>query len=63
MTEREREVLHWLVQGASNEAIAQKLNITIGTVKAYLTTIFEKMQVSSRTQAALQALKLGLVSA
>ncbi|MBD2072919.1 response regulator transcription factor [Phormidium sp. FACHB-592] len=63
LTEREREVLHWLVQGASNEAIAQKLNITVGTVKAYLTTIFEKMQVSSRTQAALQALKLGLVSA
>lgn len=63
LTEREREVLHWLVQGASNEAIAQKLTITVGTVKAYLTTIFEKMHVSSRTQAALQALKLGLVSA
>lgn len=61
LTEREREVLHWLVQGASNEVIAQKLNITAGTVKAYLTTIFEKMKVSSRTQAALQALKLGLV--
>lgn len=63
LTEREREVLHWLVQGASNEVISRKLNITVGTVKAYLTTIFEKLNVTSRTQAALQALKLGLVSA
>ncbi|MDX2096780.1 MAG: response regulator transcription factor, partial [Leptolyngbyaceae cyanobacterium bins.59] len=62
LTEREREVLYWLVQGVSNEIIANQLNITVGTVKAYLTTIFEKMNVSSRTQAALQALKLGLVS-
>jgi DNA-binding NarL/FixJ family response regulator len=62
LTDREREVLQWLVQGASNEIIAQHLHITVGTVKAYLTTIFEKLNVSSRTQAALQALKLGLVS-
>lgn len=63
LTEREREVLYWLVQGASNEVISQQLNITVGTVKAYLTTIFEKLNVNSRTQAALQALKLGLVAA
>jgi DNA-binding NarL/FixJ family response regulator len=62
LTDREREVLHWLVQGASNEIISQQLYITVGTVKAYLTTIFEKLKVTSRTQAALQALKLGLVS-
>lgn len=62
LTDREREVLHWLVQGASNEVIAQQLYITVGTVKAYLTTIFEKLNVTSRTQAALQALKLGLVA-
>lgn len=63
LTQREREVLYWLVQGASNDVISQKLNITVGTVKAYLTTIFEKLDVTSRTQAALQALKLGLISA
>jgi len=63
LTQREREVLYWLVQGASNEAISQELHITVGTVKAYLTTIFEKLNVTSRTQAALQALKLGLVLA
>lgn len=63
LTDREREVLYWLVQGASNDIISQQLNITVGTVKAYLTTIFEKLNVTSRTQAALQALKLGLISA
>jgi DNA-binding NarL/FixJ family response regulator len=61
LTERERDVLQWLAQGASNEVIAQQLSITVGTVKAYLTSIFEKLGVNSRTQAALQALKMGLV--
>jgi DNA-binding NarL/FixJ family response regulator len=62
LTERERQVLHWLVQGASNEKIAQHLYITVATVKAHLTAIFEKLGVSSRTQAIVKALKLGLVS-
>lgn len=63
LTEREQEVLHWLVQGASNELIAQHLYITVATVKAHLTAIFEKLGVNSRTQAIIKALKLGLVSA
>jgi DNA-binding NarL/FixJ family response regulator len=63
LTEREREVLHWLVQGASNEEIAQRLYITVATVKAHLTAIFEKLKVTSRTQAIVKALKLGLVCA
>ncbi len=63
LTEREQEVLHWVVQGSSNIQISQELCITVGTVKAYLTTIFEKLEVKSRTQAALKALKLGLVYA
>jgi DNA-binding NarL/FixJ family response regulator len=62
LTDREREVLRCVVQGDSNEAIAEQLNITIGTVKAYLTTIFEKLEVRSRTQAALKALKIGLIN-
>jgi DNA-binding NarL/FixJ family response regulator len=62
LTEREQEVLHWLVQGASNEKIAQHLYITVATVKAHLTAIFEKLGVTSRTQAIIKALKLGLVS-
>ncbi|CAA9246468.1 Two-component transcriptional response regulator, LuxR family [uncultured Coleofasciculus sp.] len=63
LTEREQEVLHWLVQGASNEEIAQHLYITVATVKAHLTAIFEKLKVTSRSQAIVKALKLGLVCA
>lgn len=63
LTEREKEVLQWLVQGNSNEEIAQKLCVTIATVKAHLTSIFEKIEVKSRSQAIVKALKLGLVSA
>ena len=63
LTDREQEVLHWLVQGASNDAIAHHLHVTVATVKAHLTGIFDKLQVTSRTQAIVKALKLGLVSA
>ncbi|MEC4819313.1 MAG: response regulator transcription factor [Scytonema sp. PMC 1069.18] len=63
LTAREQEVLHWLVQGASNEEIAKRLYVTVATVKAHLTSIFEKLKVSSRTQAIVAALKLGLVEA
>ena len=63
LTEREKEVLQWLVKGAANEEIARELYITIATVKAHLTAIFEKLKVDSRTQAIVKALKLNLVSA
>jgi DNA-binding NarL/FixJ family response regulator len=61
LTEREQEVLHWLVQGASNEEIAANLYISVATVKAHLTAIFNKLGVASRTQAIIKALKMGLV--
>lgn len=63
LTQREQEVLHLLTQGASNEEIAKKLYVTIATVKAHLTSIFEKLKVTSRTQAIVTAIKLGLVQA
>jgi DNA-binding NarL/FixJ family response regulator len=62
LTEREQEVLRWLVQGVSNEEIANHLYVTVATVKAHLTAIFNKLGVNSRTQAIIKALKLGLVS-
>ena len=61
LTEREREVLYWLAQGDSNEKIAKRLYVTVATVKAHLTSIFEKLEVTSRTQAIVAALKLGLL--
>ena len=63
LTEREQEVLHWLVQGASNDAIAKKLYVTVATVKAHLSSIFTKLEVKNRTQAIVKALRLGLVQA
>lgn len=60
MTEREREVLYWLTQGASNQQISQQLYVTVATVKAHLTSVFEKLNVTSRTQAIVAAVKLGL---
>ena len=50
------------MQNVMQEKIYVSLHITVGTVKAYLRGIFEKMEVASRTQAALKALKLGLVT-
>ncbi|NJO79520.1 MAG: response regulator transcription factor [Cyanobacteria bacterium RM1_2_2] len=61
LTEREKDVLNWLAQGASNEEISRHLYVTVATVKAHLTNIFEKLEVTSRTQAIVAAFKLGLV--
>ena len=63
ITEREQEILHWLLQGDSNEEIAKRLYITVATVKAHLTSIFKKLQVTSRTQAVVTAFKFGLIPA
>lgn len=61
LTDREQEVLNWLIKGASNEEISRYLHVSIATVKAHLTSVFEKLGVTSRTQAIVKALKLGLV--
>ena len=62
LTTRESEVLQLLVNGDSNQEMADQLYITIGTVKAHLTSIFNKLQVTSRTQAIVIAVKTGLVT-
>jgi DNA-binding NarL/FixJ family response regulator len=51
LTEREREVLDWLVQGLTNKEIAEKLVITPNTVKRHLKAIFEKFEVNTRAAA------------
>jgi LuxR family maltose regulon positive regulatory protein len=58
---RELEVLDLICKGYSNQEIAEKLVVTLNTVKKHNNRIFGKLGVSSRVQAVLQARKLGLV--
>ena len=60
LSQREVEVLQGLTSGASNREIGQRLHISEGTVKRHVYHIFGKLQVHNRTQAALQAHKLGI---
>ncbi len=62
LSQRESEILSCLVNGNSNKVIANALNLTEGTVKVHLKTILKKIQVRNRTQAAIWALKNGIVS-
>ena len=62
LTERETDVLRLLAQGQSNKEIASALNIGEKTVKTHVGRILAKLNVSSRTQAALHAVRIGLVS-
>ncbi len=61
LTHREKDVLGYLVQGLSNEEIAQELYVTIATVKAHLSSIFSKFCVKNRTQAIVMALKENII--
>lgn len=61
-SEREYEVLRLLAQGLSNIDIAQQLYLTEGTVRNYTSDIFKKLGVSDRTQAAILAIRYGLVN-
>jgi DNA-binding NarL/FixJ family response regulator len=61
LTERETEVLRFLAQGFSNKEIAQQLVIGEKTVKTHVSNILSKLNVVSRTQAALYAARIGLV--
>lgn len=61
LTERETEVLRLLAQGFSNKEIAQQLVIGEKTVKTHVSNILSKLNVVSRTQAALYAARIGLV--
>jgi DNA-binding NarL/FixJ family response regulator len=59
LTKREADILRLIAEGRSNKEIALALSLTEGTVKGYVSTIFDKLGVADRTQAALYAVKHG----
>ncbi|HEY9733299.1 MAG TPA: response regulator transcription factor [Drouetiella sp.] len=61
LSPREIEVLTCVTEGLTNSEIATKLTVSVETVKTHLKRIMEKLEVSDRTQAAVQALKQGLL--
>ncbi|MCB0022169.1 MAG: response regulator transcription factor [Caldilinea sp.] len=61
LTERETEVLQLLADGRSNKEIARQLQIAETTVKSHVKSIMQKLDVASRTQAALYAVRAGKV--
>jgi DNA-binding NarL/FixJ family response regulator len=60
LTGRQIEVLRLLAGGASNKVICRELGLAERTVKAHVTAVLRSLNVSSRTQAAVEAVKLGL---
>jgi DNA-binding NarL/FixJ family response regulator len=62
VTEREREVLELMVAGCTNVVIAERLFISVGTVKTHVRNILAKLCADDRTEAAVRALRSGIIS-
>jgi DNA-binding NarL/FixJ family response regulator len=61
LTAREEEVLALVTEGLCNKRVAKRLDIGVGTVKTHLRAAFDKLQVSSRAQAAVMAKRRGIL--
>lgn len=61
LTAREKQILTFIVDGASNPEISKKLDLSINTVKVHVCNILQKLAVSDRTQAAIKAIKYNLL--
>ena len=62
LSDREIEVLRLVGQGKSNKEIAMDLDISVNTVKVHVSNIYQKIGVSSRTEATLFAIENGVVN-
>ena len=62
LSDRELEVLKLIVEGCSNQEIAEKLFVTLATVKTHVRSILNKLSVDDRTQAAVKAMRQGIVA-
>jgi DNA-binding NarL/FixJ family response regulator len=60
LTEREREILHFIAQGRSNPVIARELSLSTKTVANHVSNIFGKLQVADRAEAIIRAREAGL---
>lgn len=61
ISKREYEVLEWMARGLSNQEIADKLFVSLNTVKSHSSNLFLKLEVSRRTQAIQKAKELSLI--
>jgi len=61
ISDRELEVLELLAAGHSNKEIAQQLSVSPNTIKTHVAKVFEKLEVSRRTEAILRARELGVI--
>ncbi len=60
LTERERQILQLVCEGKGNKAIASRLELSEGTIKAHLRNLYRKLRVQTRAEAASRAARLGL---
>jgi DNA-binding NarL/FixJ family response regulator len=61
LSDREKDVMRWLVAGQRNGEIASRLQISPETVKSHLANVYGKLSVRNRQQAALRVIQLGLL--
>jgi DNA-binding NarL/FixJ family response regulator len=61
LTDREREVLGLVTDGLTNKEVAQQLNLSERTVNFHLNNVYSKLQVSTRTEAVVYALRYNLL--
>ncbi|WP_416670729.1 response regulator transcription factor [Egbenema bharatensis] len=61
LSDREREILELIVEGQTNQQIASQLFLSLSTVKTHVKSIFNKMGVEHRVQAAVMALRYELI--
>lgn len=61
LTQRELDVLRMVAAGASNKVVARRLDISVGTVKAHLKNVLEKLEAATRTEASLIARRRGIL--
>ncbi len=62
LSKREKEILQLIADGNPNKAIAEMLNISEHTVRNHISNIFQKLKSDDRTEAAVKALRQGIIS-